>query len=58
MGLLDDAKDKAEEIKDDVQNKFHEEKGRMEERHDHAEEEKKREDELEDDEYTPEERDV
>ena len=58
MGFLDDAKDKAEEIKDDVQNEFHEQKGRMEERHDQAEEEKKREDELEDDEYTPEERDV
>lgn len=55
MGLLDDAKDKIEDIKDDAVNKFHEEKGRMEERQDQAEAEKKKQ-ELEDDEYEPEER--
>jgi hypothetical protein len=56
MGLLDDAKDKIEDIKDDAVNKFHEEKGRMEERQDQAEADKAREQELDDDPYEPEER--
>lgn len=61
MGLFDDAKDKLENAKDDTVNKFHEEKGRMEERHDQAEADKER-DQNEavnpDDEYEPEEKDV
>lgn len=60
MGFFDTAKDKAEDVKDDAVNKFHEEKGRMEERHDQAETDKAREHEakLADDEYEPEEKDV
>lgn len=60
MGFFDKAKDKAEEVKDDVVNKFHEEKGRMEERHDQAEADKERERQAHsaDDEYEPEEKDV
>lgn len=61
MGFFDDTKDKVEDVKDDAVNKFHEEKGKMEERHDQAEADKEQEHRAEyvaDDEYEPEEKDV
>jgi hypothetical protein len=36
MGFLDDAKDKAEDMKDDVDDKYHELKGRIKEKKDDA----------------------
>lgn len=55
MGFFDNAKDKVEDVADDVDDKFHEEKGKMEERHDQAKAED--EDELDDDDdYEPEEK--
>lgn len=56
MGMFEDAKDKAEEAKDDVVNKFHEEKGRMEGKKEQEERDNDR--QLKDDEYEPEEKAV
>ncbi len=55
MGMLDDAKDKLQKAKDTTVNKLHEQKGRMEERHDQKAEKQRQADY---DEYEPEEKDV